>query len=159
MVDPNTVSNRIEITLRVHLTSSADLASDGLRHKGPSYFRMMTSPVNPKDHATAMTTNFYLQHSQNRGIHTKSPLSKPAYGDSECDDSDSLSDMDELVAAGRRDPEVYERILQSWRVAMRRPIVRIVEKESHIIAAMQVLRPPCPVYIRHANQVRLLLDV
>jgi hypothetical protein len=46
--------------------------------------------------------------------------------------------MNEFVATGRRDPEVYERTLQSWRAALRRPIVKMVEKESHIIAAMQV---------------------
>ena len=52
---------------------------------------------------------------------------------------DAVSDTNEFMAAGRRDPEVYERTLQSWRAAIRRPVVRMVEKESHIIAAMQVL--------------------
>ena len=102
--------------------------------------RPQSSPAHPRDHDTTMTTatttNFYMQHSQNGTIHGKSPLSKPAYGDSESDDSD---DVNEFVAAGRRDPEVYERTLQSWRAAIRRPIVSLVEKESHIIAAMQVL--------------------
>jgi hypothetical protein len=96
--------------------------------------------VNPEQHETVMaaavTTNFYLQNSQQGGINGKSPLSKPT---SESDDSDALSDTNESFAAGRRDPEVYERTLQSWRAAIRRPIVRMVEKESHIIAAMQVL--------------------
>jgi len=90
----------------------------------------------------ATTNNFYLQPSRNGGIHGKSPLSKPAYGDSEGDDSDASSYVNEFVAAGRRDSEVYERTLQSWRAAIRRPIVRMVENESHIIAAMQVCRSP-----------------
>lgn len=86
---------------------------------------------------TPTTTNkFYLQ---NGGIHGKSPLSRPAYGDSGDDESDTSSEVNGFVAAGRRDPEVYERTLQSWRAAMRRPIVRMVEKESHVIAAIQVL--------------------
>ena len=85
------------------------------------------------------TNNFYLQPSQNGGIHGKSPLSKPVHGDFEDDDqSDAFSDVNESVAAGRRDPEVYERTLQPWRAAIRRPIVRMVEKESHVIAALQV---------------------
>lgn len=99
------------------------------------------SLANLKDHDTAMTTatttNFYLQHSQNKGIHGKSPLDNPGYGHLEGDDA--VSDTNEFMAAGRRDPEVYERTLQSWRAAIRRPVVRMVEKESHIIAAMQVL--------------------
>ena len=84
---------------------------------------------------SAARNSFYLQSSHNGGIQGTSPLSKPAYGDSEDDEPD----VNEFVAAGRRDPEVYERTLQSWRVAIRRPIVRMVEKESHVIAAMQVL--------------------
>jgi hypothetical protein len=88
----------------------------------------------------ATTNNFYLQPSQNSGIHGKSPLSKPAYGDSRDGESDASSEPNEFVAAGRRDAEVYKRTLQPWRDAIRRFIVRTVEKESHIIAAMQVLR-------------------
>lgn len=91
---------------------------------------------------SATTRNFYLQPSYNGDIREKSPLGKPAYGDSEDDESDALSDVNEFMAAGRRDPEVYERTLGSWRAAIRRPIVRMVEKESHIIATMQVLRSP-----------------
>ena len=91
---------------------------------------------------TATANNFYLQPSQNGGVHGKSPLSKPTYGGFEDEESDALSDVNESVAAGRRDPEVYERTLQSWRAALRRPIVRMVEKESHIIAAMQVRQFP-----------------
>ena len=91
----------------------------------------------------ATTNNFYLQPSQNGGIHGQSPLSKPAYaGGSGDDESGALSEMNEFVAAGRRDAEVYERTLQPWKAAIRRPIVRMVEKESYIIAAMQVLRSP-----------------
>lgn len=45
--------------------------------------------------------------------------------------------MNEFVATGRRDLEVYERILQPWRASLRRPIVKMVEMESHIIAHMQ----------------------
>lgn len=82
---------------------------------------------------TATTNNFYLLHSQNGDVHENPPLSKLAYGDSDADD------MNQFMAAGRRDPEVYEKTLQSWRAAIRRPIVRMVERESHIIAAMQVL--------------------
>lgn len=89
---------------------------------------------------TTTTNSLYMQPSQNGGIHGNSPLSKPTYGDFDDDESDA----DEFVAAGRRDPEVYERTLQSWRAAIRRPIVRMVEKESHAIAAMQVLRSPLP---------------
>lgn len=38
---------------------------------------------------------------------------------------------------------MYERLLRPWRAALRRPIVKMVEKESHIIAAMQErLRTP-----------------
>ena len=96
----------------------------------------------PKDDDTAMTpattNNFYMQSSQNGGIHGKSPLSKPVHGDLEDDESDAFSDVNESVAAGRREPEVYERTLQPWRAAIRRPIVRMVEKESHVIAALQV---------------------
>lgn len=84
------------------------------------------------------TNNPYPQHSQNWAIHGKSSLSKPAYGDSESD-YDAASDANEFVAAGRRNPEVYERSLQPWRAALRRLIVKMVEEESHIIAAMQVL--------------------
>lgn len=58
---------------------------------------------------------------------------------SDSDDSDTSSDANEFVAAGRMDLEVYERLLQPWRATLRRPIVKMVEKESHIIAAMQVL--------------------
>ena len=86
----------------------------------------------------ATTNNFYLQPSQNGGIHGKSPLSKPVHGDLDDDESDAFSDVNESVAAGRRDAEVYERTLQPWRAAIRRPIVRMVEKESHVIAALQV---------------------
>lgn len=82
------------------------------------------------------TNNFYLQ---NGGVHGKSPPSKPARGDSGDDESGASSEANGFVAAGRRDPEVYERTLQSWRAAMRRPLVRMVEKESHVIAAIQVL--------------------
>ena len=85
------------------------------------------------------TSNPYTQHSRNGGVYGKPPLNRPAYQDSEGDDSDASSDTNEFVATGRRDPEVYERTLQSWRAALRRPIIRMVEKESHIIAAMQVL--------------------
>lgn len=91
---------------------------------------------------TATTNNFYLQHPQNGGIHGKPPLAKPAHGDCESDDSEALFDVNESIAAGRREPEVYESTLQSWRAAIRRPIVRMVEKESHIIAAMQVCYDP-----------------
>jgi len=108
----------------------------------------------PRTHDTAMTpttaNNFYLQPSRYGGIHGKSPLSKPAHGDSEGDDSDASTYVNEFVAAGRRDPEVYERTLQSWRAAMRRPIVRMVEKESYIIAAMQVCRSPA----QHSHEAR-----
>ena len=83
----------------------------------------------------ATTNSFYMQPSQNGGIHGNSPLSKPTYGDDESD----ASEINEFVAAGRRNPEVYKRTLQPWRAAIRRLIVRMVEKESHIIAAMQVL--------------------
>ena len=86
------------------------------------------------------TNNFYLQPSQNGGVRAESPLSKPAYGHTEESESDASSDVNEFVAAGRRDPDVYEKTLESWRAFIRRPIVRMVEKESHIIAAMQVLR-------------------
>ena len=88
---------------------------------------------------SATTNNFYLQPSQNGGVHGKPPLSKPAYGGSGDDESDTLSGDNVFVAAGRKDPEVYERTLQSWRATIRRPLVRTVEKESHIIAAIQVL--------------------
>lgn len=88
---------------------------------------------------SATTNNFYLLPSQSGGVHGKSPLSKSAYGDSD-DESDASSDVNEFVASGRRDPEVYKRTLQSWRAAIRRPVVRMVEKESHIIAAIQVPR-------------------
>jgi len=95
----------------------------------------------PKTTTPTMTSttrnDFYLQPSQNGGIHGKSPLSKPVYGDFD-DESDTLSDVNESVAAGRRDPEVYERTLQPWRAAIRRPIVKMVEKESNVIAALQV---------------------
>jgi len=101
---------------------------------GPSF-----SSAHPEDHDTAMTTattnGFYLQPSQSGGIHGKSPLSKPTHEGLEDDD-----DVNEFVAAGRRNPELYERTLQPWRAALRQPIVRMVEKESHIIAAMQVPR-------------------
>jgi len=91
----------------------------------------------------ATTDNFYLQPLQNGGIHGKSPLSKQAYaGCSGDDESGALSELNEVVAAGRRDTEVYERTLQPWKATIRRHIVRMVEKESHIIAAMQVLRSP-----------------
>ena len=86
------------------------------------------------------TNNFYMQHSQNGSIHEKPPLSNAVYEGFESDDSEARSDANKSIAAGRRDPEVYERTLQSWRAAIRRPIVKMVEKESHIIAAMQVLR-------------------
>jgi len=86
----------------------------------------------------ATTNTFFLQPSQNGDIHGKSPLSKPAYRDTESDGSDTFSGANEFVAAGRRDPEVYERTLRPWRAAIRRPIVNMVEKESHVIAAMQV---------------------
>lgn len=128
------VSEACHGSIKPHHRANSDLS---VRRPQPSLLFM------PKDHdaamTTATTTNFYLQHSQNGGIHGKSPLSKPAYGDSESDGSDASSHTNEFVAAGRRDLEVYERTLQSWRAAMRRPIVRMVEKESHIIAAMQVL--------------------
>lgn len=88
---------------------------------------------------SATTNNFYLQSSQNGNIHEKPPLSKPAYGDFGDDESNTLLGENVFVAAGRKDPEVYERTLQSWRAAIRRPLVRTVEKESHIIAAIQVL--------------------
>jgi len=90
----------------------------------------------------ATTNNFYLQPPQNGGIHGKSPLSKPAYGDTGDDESNASSELNEFVAAGRRDPEVYRRTLQPWRAVIRRLIVRMVEKESHIISAMQVLQSP-----------------
>lgn len=51
-----------------------------------------------------------------------------------------MSELNEFVAAGRRDPDVYRRTLQPWRAAIRRFIVKTVEKESYFIAAMQVLR-------------------
>jgi hypothetical protein len=107
------------------------------RSAGPNF-----CSASPDDHDTAMTSaarnSFYLQPSHNGGVQGTSPLSKPAYVDTEDDEPD----VNEFMAAGRRDPEVYERTLQSWRVAIRRPIVRMVEKESHVIAAMQVLRSP-----------------
>ncbi|KAF9653737.1 acid phosphatase/Vanadium-dependent haloperoxidase [Thelephora ganbajun] len=86
---------------------------------------------------SATTNNPYIQPSQNGGIHGKSSHSKLAYGNFEDDNSDASSDVSEFVAVGRRDQEVYERTLQSWRAALRRPIVKMVERESYIIAAMQ----------------------
>lgn len=124
------------------------------------------SPAHSEDHDTAMTpattNSFYLQHSQNGGIYGKS-LNRPAYADSGDDQSGVLAELNESVDAGRREPEVYERTLQSWRAAIRRPIVRMVEKESHTIAVMQVLQPPCsainPSAARYANDACLLYHV
>lgn len=39
-------------------------------------------------------------------------------------------------------PDLYDATLPAWRAAIRRVIVRSVEKESRVIADMQV-RPPC----------------
>ncbi|OCH86020.1 hypothetical protein OBBRIDRAFT_738818 [Obba rivulosa] len=54
-------------------------------------------------------------------------------------EADLGSEVDEVVhvAAGRLPEEVYEKILNPWRAAIRRKLVQTVEWESEVIAAMQ----------------------
>lgn len=81
-------------------------------------------------------SNFYMQ--ANTQPRLESPLKHSLYVLDDDSASDTSSIVSEHVDAGRLDEYFYDTTLSWWRASIRRTVLNQVERESDIIAAMQV---------------------
>lgn len=82
--------------------------------------------------------NFYMQ--TNTQPRLESPLKNSLYVRDDDSASDTSSIAAEHIDAGRLDEHFYDNTLSWWRASIRRMVMNQVERESDIIAAMQVRR-------------------
>ena len=104
------------------------------RHSRLEKFPTMTSTVNGTSHWQSTSTTTKLQHPA-----AKSTPSRVASANLHNEPQPTLTCMLNDPPDGTKD--VYDATLPWWRAAIRRRLVRIVERESLLIARMQV----CPI--------------